>query len=216
MAFRIGFPNFSKGEIAPDLYGRFDVDAYSSSARKARNVMVLKYGGLTKRPGTRFVAEVRDATEPVRLLPFQFSFEQTYALEMGQGYMRVASGGGMVLNEELAITAITNAANAQISAAFHGYSVGDEVFLSGIAGDLGDYLNNRFWTVASVVNGGAFTIAADTTGKGVFTAATGGITRVAEPAPDPVAPAVPPPVTPPDPPVTGGGGRPLGPGENVP
>lgn len=216
MGYRLANPNFSKGEIAPDLYGRFDVDAYSSSARKARNVMVLKYGGLTKRPGTRYVAEVRDATLPVRLLPFQFSFEQTYALEMGHGYMRVASGGGMVLNEELAITGITNASTAQISAAFHGYSVGDEVFLSGIAGDLGDYLNNRFWTVASVVNGGAFTIAADTTGKGVFTAATGGITRVAEPAPDPVAPVVPPPVTPPAPPVTGGGGRPLGPNENVP
>lgn len=216
MGYRLASPNFSKGEIAPDLYGRFDVDAYSSSARKARNVMVLKYGGLTKRPGTRFVAEVRDATEPVRLLPFQFSFEQTYALEMGQGYMRVASGGGMVLNEELAITAITNAAAAQISAAFHGYSVGDEVFLSGIAGDLGDYLNNRFWTVVSVVNDGAFTIAANTVGKGSFTVATGGITRTVEPDPDPVAPVVPPPVSPPDPPVTGGGGRPLGPNENVP
>lgn len=216
MGYRLASPNFSKGEIAPDLYGRFDVDAYSSSARKARNVMVLKYGGLTKRPGTRYVAEVRDATLPVRLLPFQFSFEQTYALEMGHGYMRVASGGGMVLNEELAITAITNADSAQVSAAFHGYSAGDEVFLSGITGQLGEFLNGRFWPIMSVVNDGAFTIAANTVGKGAFTAASGGITRVGAPDPDPVDPVVPDPVDPPEPPATGGGSPAPGPGEDIP
>lgn len=206
MAYRASLPNFSKGEIAPDLLGRFDVDAYSSSVRLGRNVMVLKYGGLTKRPGTRLVAEVEDPSQPVRLMPFQFSLSQTYALEMGQGYLRVAALGGMVLNEELAITAITNAASAKVTAAYHGYVAGDRIYLTGISGALGDYLNGRIAKIVSVVNGNEFTIDIDTSGQAAFTAATGGITRSGAPDPDPTPPVVPPPVDPPPKPPVGGGG----------
>ena len=204
MAYRTGLPNFSKGELAPEIWGRFDVDAYQSSVRKARNVLILKYGGLTKRPGTRLVAEVLDDSEPARLIPFQFSLTQTYALELGQGYMRAASSGGLVLNEELLITAITNAVNAQITAAYHGYSVGQQVYLSGVAGTLGDFLNGRFGTVVSVVDTNNFTIDIDTAGKGAFTSATGGTARTGAPSPDPTPPVVPPVVPPPDRPRLGG------------
>ena len=217
MEYRLAQPSFSKGEIAPDLYGRFDVDAYSQSLRLARNVVILKYGGVTKRPGTRLVAEVYDASEPVRLLPFQFSIEQTYALEMGQGYMRVASGGGLVLNEELEITDISNEAQARVTAALHGYSVGQDVFLSGIDGALGDQLNFRFFPVVTIVDDNSFRLGVDTSAMPAFTGATGGITRTAPPDPDPVDPPVPPPVDPPTPPSTGGGGwKPGNPHEQIP
>lgn len=216
MDYRLAQPSFSKGEIAPDLYGRFDVDAYSQSLRLARNVVILKYGGVTKRPGTRLVAEVYDASQPVRLVPFKFSIEQAYALELGQGYMRVAAAGGLVLNEELAITGITNEAQARITAAFHGYSVGQAVFLTGIDGALGDELNFRFFTVLAVIDDNNFRISMSTVGMAAFTSATGGITRVVEPDPGPVDPVVPDPVEPPPPPSTGGGSRPLGPNEQIP
>jgi hypothetical protein len=199
-------PNFSRGELAPALYGRFDVDTWNSALRKARNVVVLKYGGLSKRPGTRFIAEVLDATQPNRIIPFQFSLTQTYALELGQGYMAPCALGGRVLETELTITAITNAANAQITAAYHGYSVGDYAYVSGVVGTLGDYLNGRFWPVASIVDTDNFTIDADTSALSAFVSAMGGITRGAPPAADPTPPVVPAPVTPPDPPPTGGGG----------
>lgn len=205
MGYRLAQPNFAKGEIAPDLYGRFDVDAYSTAARKARNVFVLKYGGLMKRPGTRFVAEVLDPTRPVRLIPFQFSIEQAYALEMGHGYMRVAAAGGMVLNEELAITGISNETQAKVTAAYHGYSVGNIVFMSGIDGDLGDELNYRFFRVEAVVDAHNFRIGVDTSGMAAFSGASGGITRTGAPAPDPADPVIPDPVDPPAPPSTGGG-----------
>lgn len=216
MEYRLAQPSFSKGEIATDLYGRFDVDAYSQSLRLARNVVILKYGGVTKRPGTRLVAEVYDASQPVRLVPFTFSIEQTYALELGQGYMRVASAGGLVLNEELAITAITNEVQARITAAYHGYAVGQEVYLSGIDGGLGEELNYRFYPITAVVDDSNFRIDLDTSSMPAFTGATGGITRTVEPDPDPVDPVVPDPVDPPTPPSTGGGGRPLGPNEQIP
>lgn len=207
MTFRQFQPNFSRGELAPALYGRFDVDTWNSAVKKARNVIILKYGGLTKRPGTRLVAEVIDDSEPNRIIPFQFSLEQTYALEMGQGYMSPCALGGRVVETELTITAITNAAHAQVTAAFHGYSVGDLLYLTGIAGPMGDYLNNRFWPVLSVVDDANFTIDANTSALAAFTAATGGTTRDVPPAAPPSPPAVPPPVVPPAPPDVGGGWR---------
>ncbi|ALC13833.1 hypothetical protein [Sphingopyxis sp. 113P3] len=204
--FRAGQPNFSRGVLSEHLHGRFDVDAYSAGLKQGTNVIILKYGGVTKRPGTRLVAEVMDGSEPTRIIPFQFSLTQTYALEMGQGYMAPCAYGGRVLEEELAITNITNAANAQITAAFHEYEVGQQVYLAGIAGTLGDFLNNRFWSVASVVDTDNFTIDADTTELSAFDTAEGGITRSEAPDPPPAPPVVPPPVEPPPLPDVGGGG----------
>ena len=140
---RIPQVNFSKGELAPQLHGRFDVAAFQSAVKRARNVVVMKYGGLTKRPGTRYVARAFDEGKPVRLLPFQFSLSQTYALEFGQGYLRAAANGGMVLSEELAVTGISAAEQARVFAAHHGYAAGDEIYLTGIAGSLGELFNGR-------------------------------------------------------------------------
>jgi hypothetical protein len=203
MAFRAPQVNFSKGELADELLGRFDVSAYQAGLRKARNVTILKYGGIAKRPGTRFVAEVFDASEPVRLIPFQFSIEQAYALELGQGYMRPAALGGIVLEEELAITDITQANPAQIEAAFHDYVAGDQIYLTGIVGMT--ELNGRTFTVLASIDDDHFTIDVDSSEFGAFVSASGGITRTE--APDavvpPTVPAVVPP--PPPPPVYGGG-----------
>lgn len=203
---RIPLNNFAKGEIAPELQARFDVQAYGAAVAEARNVKVKKYGGLEKRPGTRLVAEVLDAEAPARLIPFQFSFEQAYALELGQGYMRVAAGGGLVLQEELAITDITNDYPARVTAAFHGYAGGDQAYFTGQEGDF-EALNGRFFTVMSVIDDDEFTIDFDATALGSFTASTGGITRDAAPTPPPPPPPVPEPVPPPPPPWTGGGWR---------
>ena len=183
MNIRTTQPNFSKGELGPELRGRFDVDAYGASLALARNVLVLKYGGVTKRPGTHFVSEVVDATHDTRLVPFQFNISQGYALEFGHGYMSPCASGGRVLEDELVITAITNAPQAQIAAAFHGYALGDKVYLTGIAGGLGALLNGRIWPVVAVADGGHFTIDADTSAAPAFSGCSGGIVRTAAPTP---------------------------------
>lgn len=206
MTFRIAQPNFSRGELAPDLHGRFDADMYSAAVKKGRNVLILKYGGLTKRPGTQLVAEVIDPSQPTRLIPFQFSLTQTYALEMGQGYMSPCAFGGRLLEEELAITAVTNASQAQVTVAYHGLSEGDLFYITGVAGEMGDLLNGRAWPVVSIVDDDNFTIDADTTGVAAFTTCEGGITRTEAPAVV-TAPVVPDPVEPdPEPDYFGGAG----------
>jgi hypothetical protein len=183
--------NFCRGELGPQLYGRFDVDAWGTALRKARNVIVLKYGGIAKRPGTELVAEVLDPTQPVRLVPFQFSLSQTYALEMGQGYMSPCANGGRILEEELAITAISNEAQALVEVAFHGFAVGDRFYVTGCAGAMGTLLNGRAWTVTAVPDAGHFRIDADTRAVAAFSGCTGGTTRSAPPV-APTAPVVPP------------------------
>lgn len=206
MNFRQTQPNFSRGELGPQLYGRFDADVWQASVREARNVFVLKFGGLTKRPGTRLVGEVLDDSAPNRLIPFQFSTSQTYALEMGQGYMAPCAFGGRLLEDELQITAITNAIEAKITAEYHGYAEQDRVWLTGIEGELGEFLNNRNWRVVNVIDDNNFEIDADTSAQAAFTESTGGITRVAPPAPPPPPPPVPTPTPEPTEPQVGGGG----------
>lgn len=204
---RAGLFNFSKGELAPQLYGRVDVAAYAAAVRLARNVVVLKYGGLQRRMGSRLVYELEepeagwdDPSAAARLVPFEFSIEQTYMLLMTQAQMRPLALGGAVLEEELAISGVTNEAQAVVTVAYHDYAVGEEIFLKGVAGDLGAFLNTRVWKVVEVVDDNNFRIDADTSDLPAFTAATGGITRADPPAPPPPPPVVPPPYVEPDPP----------------
>jgi len=134
---------------------------------------------------------VLDASAPVRLVPFQFSLDQTYALELGQGYLSPCAAGGRILEEELAITAISNEAQALVAIAWHGFAVGDLLYIAGCDGDMGALLNGRAWPVTAVVDAGRFRIAADTRKVAGFSGCQGGVTRSAPPAPV-IAPVVPP------------------------
>lgn len=149
MAYRVGLLNFSKGILSDELLGRVDVAAYSAGLKRAENVVILKYGGVSRRPGTEIVAEVRDAAYPVRLIPFQFSIEQAYALELGQNYMRPAAGGGMVTETAQAITGSTQANPVVLTVAAHGWSANDDIFIS--------------WPAQSGLDGGIFRASAVTT-----------------------------------------------------
>lgn len=91
-------PSFAGGEISPNVYGRVDLAKYAVALRRCRNFIVRQYGGLENRPGTRFIAEAKYPDRKCRLIPFQFSTVQTYALEFGHLYMRVYKDGGQVLD----------------------------------------------------------------------------------------------------------------------
>lgn len=98
---------FTAGELSPRLHGRTDLAQYYQGCKTLRNWLVMPQGGVTKRAGTRFVAEVKDHAHTPRLLPFVFGVEQAYVIEIGHtgsdGYMRffrdqgqIQSGGGPV------------------------------------------------------------------------------------------------------------------------
>ena len=53
---------FSKGQIAPELVERTDLDTYNSSAQEITNLTSTVYGGLRTRRGTRYMADIYSST----------------------------------------------------------------------------------------------------------------------------------------------------------
>jgi len=137
----------------------------------------MRHGGAANRPGTAFIGEVRDSTKAVRLIPFVFSDTQTYVLEFGDQYMRVIKNGDYVKLTAQNITAITNANPCVVTySGADTYANGDQVYISGITGAIGAYLNGRTFKVAGL-NAGANTFqlnyldgtAVDSTAFGAYT-----------------------------------------------
>lgn len=58
---RLSKTNFTAGEIAPELLGRGDLTAFDNGAALLRNVFILPTGGVTRRPGLRYVATQQNA-----------------------------------------------------------------------------------------------------------------------------------------------------------
>lgn len=91
-------PSFSAGEMAPATYGRVDLARYYTGLRTCKNFMVMPEGGARNRPGFKFLAETKTSARKSRLIPFQFSTEQTYAIEVGHLYMRFYTNGGQLVD----------------------------------------------------------------------------------------------------------------------
>lgn len=84
----VAFRSFAGGEIAPQMYARTDLAKFQTALRKLLNFIIHRHGGLSNRPGTRFIAEAKDSSRTIRLIPFVFNDAQTYVLEFGLGYIR--------------------------------------------------------------------------------------------------------------------------------
>lgn len=205
MGYRAALLNFTKGCISPELEARFDLPAYQAGLRVADNVVIRRTGGVQKRMGTRFVAQAMGTSS--RLIPFQFSDEQAYALEFAQALMRPLALGGAVLETGLKVTDITKEAEAKVTIAYHGYEVGDQVyFASTNSANFGmTEILDRFLIVTEVVDDDNFRVNINSTSFSDFGVDTGTV-RVAPPDAPPAPPVVPAPITPPAPPPVSSGG----------
>src|SRR6185503_11286850 len=148
-------PSFAAGELSPFLYGRVDLAKFHVGARTLQNFFVHAHGGVSNRPGTRFIGEVDDSSARHRLIPFQFRTlpeGQTYVLVFGDKTMQVAmqsgSDWGFVTEEPRDIQAITRANPGVIEIDGHGFANGDRVALSGIVGMT--QLDSRTVTVTTI------------------------------------------------------------------
>lgn len=86
--------NFSKGELSPRIEGRPDLVAYFEGGREMTNVLLLRQGGLDRRPGMRYVAAVKIAQRDTILIPFEFSVDDAFMLEFGHLYIRIFRADG--------------------------------------------------------------------------------------------------------------------------
>jgi hypothetical protein len=95
--------NFSTGELDPLLRSRVDLAAYANALAKATNVLIQPQGGLRRRPGTKHILELPNtstdsAGNGVRLVPFQFSVDDSYMLCFTHQRMYVIKDGVVVTN----------------------------------------------------------------------------------------------------------------------
>lgn len=90
--------SFSSGEVSPLIYGRVTSDRYKSSMALCENYIPVLQGPLTRRPGTKFCIEVKDKTNPPKLIPFKYSITVDYILEFGDQYIRFYTNNGQVIS----------------------------------------------------------------------------------------------------------------------
>lgn len=75
-------PSFAGGEISDQLFGRVDLAKYDVGAARLENCIVQRYGGISNRPGTKFLRLLGTggADEFFRLIPFRYNAQQNYVV----------------------------------------------------------------------------------------------------------------------------------------
>jgi hypothetical protein len=128
---------------------------------------------VTRRPGTEFLGEVKNSAAKARLIPFQFKTSDTYILEFGPETMRVYRNGLQVLTGSAkTITGVTKANPGVITSNSHGFSDGEEIYITGVGGMT--QLNDRNYIVDNATTNtftltDLFGVAIDTTAFTTFT-----------------------------------------------
>jgi len=112
---------FNAGELSPYLAGRPDVAKYAAGCQTMEGWIPMVEGTAITRPGTRFVAEVKNSAHRTWLVRFEFSADDSYMLEFGDGYIRFFFGRGQV---------VTSGVAAWVTATV--YAVGDLVTSGGV------------------------------------------------------------------------------------
>ena len=106
--------NFTGGELSPRLDGRNDLTKYSSGCKTLENFIIYPHGSAARRPGTTFVAEVKNHNKKARLIPFEFSTTQTYILEFGDQIIRIYKDQGQVQSGGSAVEVVTPYLEAEL------------------------------------------------------------------------------------------------------
>ena len=75
--------NFTGGELSPRLDGRNDLTKYTSGCKTLENMVVHPHGAASRRPGTKFVHEVKTSSAQTlcKSWPFSNASSHTGSLE---------------------------------------------------------------------------------------------------------------------------------------
>jgi len=110
------FNDFSAGELSPRLAGRVDLPVYYRGAQEMTNFRTRVLGGVSKRPGTKFVKETL-ASAKARLIPWSIDNDRVFILELTAGHIRIldhASGGLVTVSGGTAVDLATSYTAAEL------------------------------------------------------------------------------------------------------
>jgi len=92
--------NFTSGELDPLVRSRVDIDSYKNALETARNVICQPQGGVSRRPGTKFINELAGTpASGIRLVSFEFSIDDSYMLCFTNDTMYVYKNKALVHTE---------------------------------------------------------------------------------------------------------------------
>ena len=130
------------------MFGRLDLGKFQTGLQLALNFTTLPHGPAARRPGLYYLNEVRDSTQPARLIPFVFNATQAVWIELGNLTARFHDTTGTVLETAKGIFSIVG---NTVTVLAHGWATGDDIFMTGPAG--GRFLR------ATVIDGNTFATA---------------------------------------------------------
>lgn len=158
--------NFTAGELSDFIDGRVDYPPLSSGVKIAENFIVLPEGGVFRRKGSRLIAPAFSDSTKSRLIPFQYTTDQSFALEFGNLKLRFFSNRSRLVETAKNITAITKANPAVVTSNAHGYANGDVLNLAAILGMV--ELNGKEVTVANATTNTYQLLGIDSTNYGTY------------------------------------------------
>lgn len=82
--------------MSPLIEGRPDLVAFKEGAATLENFLLLRQGGVTRRPGLRVLAEVKDSSVDTILIPFEAGLSNPVMVEIGREYMRFFRNKGPI------------------------------------------------------------------------------------------------------------------------
>lgn len=110
--------SFNAGEFSPSIYGRVDLEKYNNGCITMKNFIPIPQGGATRRPGFEYIANAKNDGQKVRLIPFQFSDEQSYIVECGIDYLRYFKDGGQIITPDASTALLLHMDGADASTTF--------------------------------------------------------------------------------------------------
>lgn len=90
--------NCTSGELTPKLHKHSDLEQYRNGLALCENGIVSPYGGVYRRFGFQFIAEAKYADKICVTRRYEFNESQSYALEIGEEYIRFFTDGGQIIN----------------------------------------------------------------------------------------------------------------------
>lgn len=82
-------PSFAGGELSPTLYGRTDFAKYDNGAATLKNFLVLRYGGIANRAGTKYIDTLPSKAV---LRPFKYNSNQNYIVAFYDHGIKIYQG----------------------------------------------------------------------------------------------------------------------------
>lgn len=104
----------TRGEMSPYTHARGDTEHYSAGLALARNVCVLRYGGIARVPGTLFDGFAKNNGTKARFIKFEFNRSQVYAIEAGPLYFRFWTSAGRIEVATVPVEVVTPYAEADL------------------------------------------------------------------------------------------------------